>query len=155
MFNTILQEAGLLPPTVRLIRHKDKRAKKGRTPYDLWRDNRPLFELYQSTQAIAHRSKLNAPYWAVFIATPSNETMFAGIYAVDYLGLLAEDRPMPQMDGVDKAGSCDDYALTIQDNLSHLIGKVIIDWGSGARAWIQYAERQNKPIAKQVDLTIL
>lgn len=151
MFNTILQEAGFQPSTVRLIRHKDKRAKKGCTPYELWRDNRPLFDLYQSTQSIANRPKLKAPYWAVFVVNLSEETMFAGIYAADYLGLLTEDRSMPQMDGVDKAGSCDDYALTLQDTLSNLIGKVIIDWGPGARAWIQYADRKNKLITELLD----
>ena len=41
MFNTILREVGLPLTDVRLIRHKDKRATRGRTPYELWRDNRP------------------------------------------------------------------------------------------------------------------
>ncbi len=68
-----------------------------------------------------------APYWAVIVINLSDETMFARLYAVKYWGLLAEDRPMPQMDGIDKAGSCDDYDLKLQDTLSDLIGKLIID----------------------------
>ena len=67
MLNTILREVGLPLTDVRLIRHKDKRATRGRTPYELWRDNRPQFELYQSLQSIPNRKKLSAPYWAVFI----------------------------------------------------------------------------------------
>jgi hypothetical protein len=38
MFNTILREAGLPLKDIRLIRHKDKSAKRGYTPYELWRD---------------------------------------------------------------------------------------------------------------------
>lgn len=146
MFNTILQEAGLQLPSVRLLRHKDNKAKKGSTPYELWRDNRPLFELYQSTQSIVNRPKFAAPYWASFVVNPNDETMFAGIYAVEYRGLLAKDRPRPHMDGIDKAGSLDDYGLTLQETLSDLIGKLIIEWGAGALAWVQYADRNNKPI---------
>ena len=52
MFNSILREAGIAPENVRLILHKDKSAKKGRSPYELWRDDRPKFELYQSTQRV-------------------------------------------------------------------------------------------------------
>ena len=43
MFNTILRETSLHLKDVRLVRHKDKRAKRGRTPYELWRDNRSQF----------------------------------------------------------------------------------------------------------------
>ncbi len=52
MFNTILCEVALSPTDVRLIRHKHNEAAKGRKPYELWRDNRPQFEHYQSTQSI-------------------------------------------------------------------------------------------------------
>src|SRR5262244_1235300 len=115
MFNTILREAGLPLTAVRLIRHKDKRAARGRTPYELWRDNRPQFELYQSLQSIPNRKKLTAPYWAVFIVNLNDETMFAGVYAVRYRGLLEHDTPRPHMDGLDEAGSGDMYDLTLQD----------------------------------------
>lgn len=146
MFNTILQEAGLQLSDVRLLRHKDKNSKRGSTPYELWRDNRPLFEMYQSTQTFANRKKLLAPYWAVFVVNSGNDNIFAGIYAVKYLGLLAKDRPMLHKDDIDKAGSCDIYDLALQYELSDLIGKLIIDWGAGALAWVQYAARNNKPL---------
>lgn len=148
MFNTLLREAGLPLAEVRLLRHKDKRATRGRSPYELWRDNRPQFELYQSTQSIPNRSKLAAPYWAVFIVNPDDETMFAGLYCVTYRGLLEQDTPKPHMEGIDEAGSCDVYDLARQDTLSDLIGKLFIDWGPGALAWVQYADRNNKPIVE-------
>jgi len=146
LFNAILCETGLPLADIRLVRHKDKKASRGRTPYELWRDDRQQFELYQSTQSIKNRKKFTAPYWAVFIGTLSDETMFAGLYAVSYKGLLKKDRPMPHMEGIDKAGTCDDWDLTLQDALSDLIGKLFIDWGTGALAWVQYAARNNKPV---------
>jgi hypothetical protein len=107
-----------------------------------------LFELYQSTQAIANRKKLTALFWAVFIVNLNDETMFAGVYAVEYRGLLDQDTPKPHMDGIDRAGSCDIYALTLQDTLNDLIGKLFIDWGPGALAWVQHADRKDKPVTE-------
>jgi hypothetical protein len=148
MLNTILREAGLDLTDIRLIRHKDQRATRGRTPYELWRDNRQQFDLYQSIQRIPNRGKLAATYWAVFIVNLNDETMFAGIYAARYRGLLESDTPKPHMDGIDEAGSSDVYDLTLQETLGDLIGKLFVDWGPGALAWVQYADRNNKPITE-------
>lgn len=148
MFNTILLEAGLLLGGVRLLRHKDKRAARGRTPYELWRDNRQQFDSYQSTQSLGSQGKLAAPYWASFVVTPSGETMFVGVYRVKNRRLLEQDTPMPHMDGVDKAGTCYYYDLELDQALGDLIGKLIVDWGLGDRAWIQRADRQNKPVTE-------
>ena len=148
MFNAILIEAGLVLADVRLLRHKDKRADRGRTPYELWRDNRKQFDLYQSTQNIENREKLRASYWAAFVGTPSDETLFVGLYGVKYRGLLEQDSPKAHMNGVDKAGSCDVYDLTLDSALGDLIGKLYMDWGMGYLAWIQRADRKNKPITE-------
>src|SRR5208282_5619472 len=133
---------------VRLLRHKDKRAEKGRTPYELWRDNLPKFNFYQATQTKKNRKKLNAPYWAVFVGTPEDETLFVGLYRVKYQGLLKQDTPTPHRDAVDKAGSCDVFRLKLDERLGDLIGKLVIDWGLGMRSWIQRADRQDKPIVE-------
>jgi len=129
-----LREAGLQLHDVRLIRHKDNSSKKGRTPYDLWCNNLEAFELYQSTQKFYNRTKLNAPFWAVFVVNKKNETLFAGLYAVNYTGPSEKDLPIPNMDGIHKAGSCDYYELKPQDTMSHFIGKLCIEWGPGALA---------------------
>jgi TPR repeat protein/serine/threonine protein kinase len=147
-FNSFLRAAGLAPSDVRLIRHADGRAEKGRWPYDLWHKNRPQFEWYQSTQGFDKRARLTAPYWAVFLGTPDGKTMFVGLYSVRYQGLLKQATPKPHRDGVDEAGSCDVYDLTRQDALSQYIGKLFIEWGSGALAWIQYADKNEKPITE-------
>jgi hypothetical protein len=148
MFNTILLAADFCLADVRLLRHKDKRAAKGRTPYELWRDDRQQFDLYQATQSVGNRNKLRALYWASFVGTPSDETLFVGIYGVKNPRLLEQDTPKPHMDGVDEAGSCDVYDLMLEQKLGDLVGKLLIDWGPGDRAWIQRADQQDKRITE-------
>ncbi|HUQ71437.1 MAG TPA: GIY-YIG nuclease family protein [Planctomycetaceae bacterium] len=149
MFNSILRDAGIAPTDVRLIRHKDKRATRGRSPYELWRDNRPLFDQYQCSQRVENRKKLSALFWAVFIVNLNDETMFAGVYRVKYRGLWEHDTPMPHIEGgIEKAGSCDAYDLRLEEALGDLIARLFIDWGPGALAWVQYAARHDKPITE-------
>jgi hypothetical protein len=149
MFNTILQEGGIPLPQVILLRHQDQRAARGRTPYELWRDDTPAFDLYQSHQGTDGRPKFSrAHHWASFVGTPSGETLFVGLYHAHYRGLLDQDTPMPHRDAIDKAGTCDVYDLTLHDHLADLVGKLHIDWGPGTRAWVQRADRQNKPVTE-------
>ena len=146
-FNSLLEQFGILPTTVILLRHQDKSATRGRTPYGLWRDDRTAFELYQRFQTLENRSKFSrAPFWASFVATPDGATMFVGMYAATYEGLLAEDTPMPHREGVDVAGTRDCYRLVLDPRFSDLQGKLFIDWGDGTRAWVQRADNQNKPM---------
>jgi hypothetical protein len=146
MFNSILTEAGLNLADVRLLRHKDNRAIEGLSPYELWRDDRQAFDLYQSLQSFRNRTRLNTPYWASFVATLSDRNMFVGIYNVKYKGILARDTVIPSLNTIDKAGSCDEYGLSLDSKLSVHIGKLFIDWGPGFKAWIQRADRQNKKV---------
>ena len=147
MLNSLLTQIELEPANVILLRHQDKRAAPGRTPYELWRDNRPAFERYQSTQNIRNRQKLSrASVWASFVGTFDGATMFVGMYATKYNGLLAEGTPWPHADGIDLAGSCDAYDLRHDGRLADLEGKLFIEWGEGARSWVQRADRQNKAI---------
>lgn len=148
MFNTLLKEAGLQLTDVRLLRHKDKRAAKGRTPYELWRDAPAQFDMYQSTQKVEDRARLKAEYWASFVGTNSGETLFVGIYRVNGRAVSKVDLPMPHRDGVDKAGTCDVYELSSEEPLSDLIGRLVIDWGPGKRSWIQRADGKEKPIVE-------
>jgi hypothetical protein len=148
MLNTILADAGLNLADVRLLRHKDLRAKKGHSPYELWRDDRQQFDLYQSTQDIGNRSKLQSRYWATFIGTPSDDTLFSGLYNVKNRRLLEEDTPRSYDEGVDKAGTCDLYDLNLDKVLEDLIGRLLVEWGPGLRSWIQRPDRQNKKIAE-------
>jgi len=99
-------------------------------------------------QSVENESKLRAPYWASFVGTPSDETLFVGLYAVKTPKLLEQDTPKPHTDGIDKAGRCHVYDLTLQEKLGDLIEKLFIDWGPGDRAWIQRADQQDKQITE-------
>jgi len=146
-FNSLLAQFELAPKDVILLRHQDTRAATGRTPYELWRDDRPAFESYQSVQSIRNRSKFTrAPFWVSFVATPDGATMFVGLFAAKYVGVLEKDTPKLQNDGVDLARSCDTYDLLLDERLADLEGKIFVDWGNGKRAFVQRAEKQNKPV---------
>jgi hypothetical protein len=150
LFNSLLKQEDIDPASVILLRHQDQRAARGRTPYELWRDNRPAFERYQSLQSIPNRPKLSrAPIWAVFVGTPPyGATMFVGLYTAKYCGLLAEDRPTEHVDGIDRAGTCDAYEMRRDDRMVEFEGTLFIEWGIGTRSWVQRAERQNKKIVE-------
>ncbi|MDP1547237.1 MAG: GIY-YIG nuclease family protein [Anaerolineales bacterium] len=131
MLNTILSAEKFDLSEIRLLRHQEK----GHIPYEIWRDNRQSFDLYQSTQSIKNEGKLRAKYWISFVVTPKNETLFVGVYEVKGF-----------MEGVDSGGSCHIYDLILDQRLNDLIGKLLIDWGDGERAWIQHTDRQDKRI---------
>jgi hypothetical protein len=38
------------------------------------------------------------------------------------------------------------YALRLKDDLANYIGRLVIDWGDGARSWVQRAHKQRKEI---------
>lgn len=148
MFNEILSDVGIDPVEVCLIRHKDKDSDKGRTPYELWKDDRSSFDLYQSIQNDKNRKILSSTYWAIFNVDADNKNIFAGLYSSNFKGLLEKDTSRPHKKGVDKAGECDVYDLKLQHVLSDLIGNLCIDWGAGARAWIQYANKNDKLVTE-------
>lgn len=148
IFNSILREAKLSLSDVRLLRHKDTSSEKGRSPYELWRDDRPQFDRYQSTQLVTNRTKLDVRYWASFLGTPSDETLFVGLYEVKSRRLMDKDTPKQHMEGMDKAGTCDLYRLAMIDPYSDLVGRLYIDWGLGKRSWIQRADSGEKPIVE-------
>lgn len=149
LFNSLLAQFELTPAEVILLRHQDTRAGTRRTPYELWRDDRPAFEVYQSFQTIKNRARFTrAPNWASFVGTPDGATMFVGMYAASYKGLLTVDTPQPHSDKIDTAGSRDVYDLQLDARFSDLEGKLFIEWGDGAHAWVQRAENQNKQVVE-------
>ena len=145
-FNSLLAQAGIAPSAVRLLRHQDQRSERGRTPYELWRDDRSAFDLYQSGQSFGNRAKLRADYWASFVATLRGETLLAGFYASRYVGVNEEERVWPHTAGSDPVGSCDVYELTPDERLSDLAGRLVVDWGASERAWVQRADNQDKVV---------
>jgi hypothetical protein len=145
-FNSILTAEGFSLREVRLLRHQDSRSAKGRTPYELWQFAPEQFNLYQRTQGFSNARKLGVPYWAVFVGTPSRETLFVGMYAASNERMLTEDMPSPNMDGVELAGTRNIFDLAPEPRLQDLAGRLVIEWGPGKLAWIQRPAKHNKAV---------
>jgi hypothetical protein len=148
LFNSLLKQAGISPRNVRLLRHQDNRADKGKTPHELWLDDRKKFDQYQSVQRIERRKQLDAQYWASFVGLSGNQALFVGLFRARYAGLLKRDTPKVYTTGISVAGTRDIYKLTLDDKLKEFAGKLSISWGAGALAWIQRADQQNKAITE-------
>lgn len=148
-FNMLIREVDISPAEVRLLRHHHVTA-DGLTPYALWRDARTDFERYQSAQRSDRRTHFLAPYWASFVASPDGGTIFAGLYRVgdhrpaelDWLDPL--ERKTAQQLGIE----LDIYDCARVEEFEELTGRLKIEWGKGARTWVQRADSPtgNKPI---------
>ena len=146
-FNDLLRKGGYPLESVRLLRHQEPGAAKGRSVYELWRDDRAAFELYQSQHnSNAHRSLVNSTHWASFVGTPWGETMFTGFYRAQYIGPTAADTPSPTTSAVWLAGTLNLYEVVLEQFLGEYSGRLFIDWGASKRSWFQRADRQEKPI---------
>jgi hypothetical protein len=150
LFTDLLEKAGLAAGQVRLLRHQTKTG-NGRTPYLLWRDDRPSFEEYQRVQTIGNRAGLAAPFWASFVAPPTGGTLFVGIYTARRVGTVDASwfDPLHLVLGRQLTkDDLDSYETTRTSELEAFIGRLWIEWGAGARSWVQRADRQNKPIVE-------
>lgn len=144
-FNMLLEETGIAPHDVRLLRHQPTVA--GKSMSDVWQADRPSFEAYQAMQAAGKRTLFTRPYWAAFIGTWDGRTMFAGLYSVGFPELVENELAAPISGVVDPAGSVDRYPLERLEALARYEGRLFIDWGGGAsgkRAWVQKADARDK-----------
>ena len=148
-FNSLIRDAGIDPRQVRLLRHQTV-LPDGRTPFDLWVQDRDLFNEYQSYQQHARRSFFLSPYWSTFVGLPDGRTMFSGLYRVDQPQLVSEAYVLAT--GQAFEGGIDDrYPLQPVDDLSGYRGILYVEWGGGAsgkRAWTQRADLQDKTITE-------
>ncbi|MHB8704031.1 MAG: GIY-YIG nuclease family protein [Candidatus Tyrphobacter sp.] len=148
-FNDLLRKGGYDLKKVRLLRHREQRALKGRSVFELWRNDRPDFDRYQAEQALtAHKSFINSTHWASFIVTPQDETMFVGLYRVRYIGPSTADSISPTTGEAWPAGTFHVYEVLPESFLSEFSERLFIDWGDAPRAWLQVASNQEKTITE-------
>ena len=149
-FNMLLDEAGLDPGEVRLLRHQTL-LPDGRTPLDLWRADRSTFDYYQSYQLHSQRAYFTSPWWACFLGTRDGRTMFAGIYSAGEPTLVEKSFVFETTGETESPGTIDHYALALSDRLQGYAGRLYVGWdgsSSGKRAWKQRADAQDKPITE-------
>ena len=145
--SALLRGAGLEPSEILLLRRKDSRAAKGRSPYELWRDDRRQFQKYQSVQSVKDRKKFGLPYWAAFVVNAFGDEVFAGVWKAGPARLIEEERPsIINSEVVLAPGTDDEYDTSLTNRLGDLIGKLVIDWGKGKRSFAQYADKNEKTV---------
>jgi len=141
-FNTILREAGVDPKHVQLVRHQDNRM--GRiTPYNLWRAGEGRLDTYQQIQSRKVFSV--GGLLASFVATPANDTLFVGLYSVDAIGKVSPGTIDPGT-GTEPDAHCNYYDIKKDNRLADYVGHLVVDWGTGFRAWVQRAVSKDKNI---------
>ncbi|GEM_PF-5493664 len=73
--------------------------------------------------------------------------MFAGIYTAEHIGAAPPDwlDPLHQVvAGITlTADTLDQYRTALTSHLEPYIGRLWIEWGAGARKWVQRPDRQN------------
>jgi len=135
-FNSLLKGAGVRPEETILVRHRDDDFVSGRSICALWRQSPAEFDAFQSEQAVGNRSKFSrAGKWASFIGLRDGKTVFVGLYDAAHKRF-------------DEARSADYYDLRKNSLLDEYIGLLFIEWGDGARAWVQRADRQDKIVSE-------
>lgn len=141
-FNDFLQKTGMDLRRVRLVRHQDNRARSGTSPYDLWIAADGRYELYQRIQ---RKERFKSADWIVsLVATPLNETIFTGIFKVEGIGVVPPGTADP-VGGHDVSG-LHFYDLRPTEFLREYAGRIVLDWGSGYRSWVQRPDRRNKAV---------
>ncbi len=140
-FNDLLALEGIDAARVRLLRHQDGRLGAGRL-HGVWRNDRATFEEYQSIQRKDIFSM--GDLLASFVVTEARNTVFVGMYQVDAVSTC----PPGSIDPVLKHDISGLFRYELQriDALAGYQDMVVIDWGAGARAWVQRASRQVKPV---------
>jgi hypothetical protein len=146
MFNSLLEASEIDPRNVRLLRHRDADAHNDFKPYELWRDSYDAFMAHQSRQS-ARTEKIigHAKFWASFVVTPKEETLFVGLYAISSKrpGIFAAPSAAKQ----EKLEPIV-YQLEERSELSELIARLTIDWGGGFLPQVQRAETNDKQIVE-------
>jgi len=148
-FNTLLDEAGISPRHVRLLRHQPRVG--GRSMLDVWRADRGALQQYQSLQLATKRAQFAHPYWASFVGTWDRRTLFIGLYRVGTPETLLEPVRVPLSGELSAAGEYDRYETTLVGGFERFEGKLYVDWGGGRwgkRAWVQRADLQNKQVTE-------
>lgn len=140
-FNDLLALHGVDQTHVRLVRHQDGRFPAGRL-YEAWRNDRAAFEAYQSVQ-VRDVFPIDAVL-ASFIVTDARKTVFVGMYRVDGVG-SAPPGATDALLNSDVSGHVR-YELQLLDVLSGYRDRLAIEWGPGARVWVQRAANQPKQV---------
>jgi hypothetical protein len=144
-FNDLLRAVNLDPVTVRLVRHRDPNVQRAVFEAAIRGDQAfDEYQEHQGTDQVIAQFRA-ATYLAGFVADPmTGDTVFVGIW--ERLGDRAGPSPRVPLliPGTHSAAVA--FETRRNDALAAYRGRVVIDWGDGARVWVQRADNQPKPI---------
>jgi hypothetical protein len=147
-FNDLLIRAGIDPAVTRLVRHRHRTRQRQLYVDAIRRIAR--FEEYQALQSNSTviRQLGSAEVLASFAVDPAGDTVFVGLWHLrGYSPAQAAD---PYNDGVHFQGQPPFVRLDLAraKALDAYVGRIVVDWGKGERAWVQYAERRDKEVVE-------
>ena len=144
-FGVLLKAAGLQTSAVRLVRHRHA-ARYQRTVYFDAIRRHPRFEQYQAGQGNPRVVSLmaSADSLASFVVDPAGRTVFIGLWRVN--GTRPGQCPDPYTPPSPPGPHSTIIDLERMPDLDAYSGRLVIDWGGGERAWVQYADRRDKAI---------
>ena len=146
-FNTLLEQADLDPNKVRvyLLRHEDERVRPGRL-LSAWFNERDAFEAYQAGQKWRNRFDVGSSL-ASFVVTPGRETLFVGLYEVRGRSRdfgPSEDPLLGKLQA--EVDGRAEHETEHSNKMQEYEGRIVINWGSGTRAWRQIASEDNNKL---------
>ncbi len=149
-FADILKLKGLEPKDVRLARHTSTRhTNKG--IYSLWRTERDQYDLFCRIQKSKNFG--SQKYVAHFVAIPSGDTLFTGLFSLDS-SEPAKQGLIDPLSGEDQGGKIINgdpvvlYNVTKIHDFERYEGKLLIDWGKSFVKWSQIADRTPKLVTE-------
>jgi len=145
-FNAILQNSGIDPSSVRLLRHCDPRVQRQVFQAAIAKD--PRFDRYQAAQGDPRVIAMikSAKHIAGFVVDEAGDSVFVGTWQVLGPSRTTYDPPFVGMAENTKVPTV--FATRRVDDLDLDLyrGRLVVDWGPGQRAWVQRAEKRDKPI---------
>jgi hypothetical protein len=141
----LLGSAGIDASTVRLVRHRHASRYQRALYFDAIHRH-PRFDQYQSGQGnpVVVRQMGQAAVLASFVVDPAGHTVFIGLWRVR--GTRPGHVPDPYLPKSFAGPNSSFVDLARMPELDGYAGRVVVDWGGGERAWVQYAHRRDKEI---------
>jgi hypothetical protein len=145
-FNDILRAGGIEPDVtrVKLLRHIETRNRID--VHDVWRNQRELFEAWQSRQWDVFFDGVG--YVASFVVSRAGETVFVGLYAVgDGWNKVAVGTPDP-LTGMPADSRVVQHQLTRLPDFDMYADRLVVQWFRAGKApgWWQWAHRNPKQV---------
>jgi hypothetical protein len=142
-FNDVLQQGGVEPTRVKLLRH----TVKGKQILEIWRSNRALAEAYQARQKAGFFDGVT--HAACFLVSRDGKEVFGGLYRVGNSVPASPDDLDPLTNALNR-GDRLITDLTADPAFACYEDRLVVQWFLAGKhpGWWQWAHKNPKPIAE-------